>query len=165
VGGSLGQNVMNFDDSAPLPPPAPLTSTRVAAIVAVYVVAIGFGIALFTGNIPGLSGHYSSEVELNGHEYYFLPYLIPLPQLGNNSTSPNEIAFQGVTFWTWLTGWGSSQGGYVHGNGTEANGTSYPFVLGGLLSSPDRTTLYISPDSKFAVGWSGEFVLELMVET
>lgn len=132
--------------------------------MAIYAVVLAFGATLFTGNFPGLPGHYTSNVEVNGHPYYLDLYEIPFPQFGNNSTPPADVLFHNVTFWIWVTGWYSAEGGYVHGNGTEANGTTYPFLLGGLLSDPDRATLFVSPDTEFAVGWSGELFLELLVK-
>ncbi len=133
-------------------------------IVAVYAAAIGFGVALFSGSIPGLGGHFSTNVVLDGHEYYSDSYWIPGPVWGENSTSPAPVPFHNVTFWIWVTDWGSPYGSYVHGNVTESNGTSYAFILGGLPSSPSRTTLYVAPDGHFAAAWSGEFILQLLVE-
>jgi hypothetical protein len=136
----------------------------VVGVIAVYAVAIAFGVALFSGSIPGLPGHITSNVKLDGHEYYSELYWIGFPQAANNSTTPAPVHFHNVTFWVWLTGWDSPQGAYVHGNGTETNGTSFPFVLGGMLSNVSRATLYVSPDARFAAAWSGMFYLELMVE-
>ncbi len=129
-----------------------------------FAAALVFGAALFSGSIPGLGGHFTSNVKLDGHEYYSEQYELPFPQIGNNSTSPAPVLFHNVTFWVWVTGWSSPQGSYVHGNGTEANGTAYPFLLGGLASNVSRVTVYVSPDGRFATAWSGEFFLELLVE-
>ena len=156
---------MNFFDSPPLRPSGPPPSRRkMVTVIVVYVVALLFGAALFSGSIPGLGGHITSNVRIDGHEYYSESYQIPFPQWGNNSTSPSPVAFHNVTFWLWVTGWYSQWGSYVHGNGTELNGTSYPFVLGGLASNVSRAQLYVAPDATFAVAWSGEFFLQLMVE-
>lgn len=132
--------------------------------VAAFAVAIAFGVVLFSGNFPGLGGHISSNVKLNGREYYSDLYFLPFPPLGNNTTSPTTVEFHDVSFQFWLSGWGSLAGSYVHGTGTEPNGTSYPFLLGGMASSANRTALYVSPDDEFAAAWSGEFTLQLMVE-
>jgi hypothetical protein len=134
------------------------------ATVAVYAVALGFGAALFSGSIPGLGGHISPNAEIDGKWYYSESYALPLPQLGNNSTVPVLVLFHNVTFWIWVSDYFSPYGTYVHGNGTELNGTSYPFVLGGLASNASRATVFVSPDAKFAVAWSGELFLQLMVE-
>lgn len=156
---------MGFNDLGTRRIPRPLPSPRRAlTIVAVYALAIGFGVALFTGNIPGLGGHITTNVKLYGHEYSTDEYYLPAPQPGNTSTSPTAVPFHNVTFWIWVTGWDSPFGTYVHINGTESNGSSYAFVLGGLNSNQSRVTLYVSPDAMFAAAWSGEFFVELLVE-
>jgi hypothetical protein len=121
-------------------------------------------VLLFTGNFPGLPGQFTTDVQLDGHEYYSDSYEIPSPAIGNNTTSPSAVAFHNVTFWLWMTGWHSALGSYVHGNGTEANGTLYSFLLGGSSRNAMQTAVYISPDAKFAAAWSGGFFLELLVE-
>ena len=153
-------------DSGPSRPSPPLNRRRAAGIVAAYAVAIAFGLLLFTGNFPGLPGHFSTETELEGHEYYTDWYPIPSPAFGSNSTPPTAVVFHNLTFWVWTTGWDSPQGSYVRGNGTEPNGTAYPFVLGGLPNNANHETLYVSPDSEFAASWIGsaQSFLELLVE-
>jgi len=148
-------------DRWPRPQPKRL---RVGATVAVYEVAIGFGIALFSGHIPGLGGHFTPNVILYGHEYFSEEYLLPVPPFGNNATPPASVSFHNVTFWLWITNWGSAYGTHVHGNGTEANGTSYSFVLAGLKTNQSSGMLYVSPDARFAAEWGGELFLQLLVE-
>ncbi|MCI4339099.1 MAG: hypothetical protein L3J68_02040 [Thermoplasmata archaeon] len=155
---------MSLLTTPPLRSTPPPNRRKIIGVVAVYAVALTFGAALFSGSIPGLGGHITSNVVIAGHDYYSESYSIPFPQLGNNSTSPAPVAFHNITFWLWETGWYSQYGSYVHGNGTEPGGTSYSFVLGGLASNVSRAVLYISPDDRFAVAWSGEFFLQLMVE-
>jgi len=150
----------------PLPPGSspPWSRKKIVTVVAVYAVAIGFGVSLFTGSIPGLGGNLDAHVMLDGHAYYSDFYWLGFPSIGNNSTPPASLVFHNVTFWIWLTGWGLPQGSLVHGNGTELNGTSYSFQLGGLPSNPSRTDLFVSPDAKFATAWSGQLFLEVLVE-
>jgi hypothetical protein len=140
------------------------TPRRIAFVVLVYAVAIGFGVALFSGHFPGLPGQFNSYIRIGGHEYNYDVYEIPFPVLGQNSTSPSPTTYLNVTFWLWVTGWYTPQTSYVHGNGTEANGTSYSFVLGELTSNESRVSLFVSPDSEFAVSWSGGFFMLLLVE-
>jgi hypothetical protein len=154
---------MNFSDSAPLPPSQPLTRRRVVSIVAVYAVCLAFGALLFSGNFPGIPGHFTSNVEINGREYYSTWYPLPFPTLGSNSTPPATVTFQNVTFWLWETGWGNPQGAFVHGNGTDLNGSSYSFLLGGPALNANRTTLFVSPDGTFGAYWNGQLFVELLV--
>jgi hypothetical protein len=143
------------------PPPS---TRRLVGIAAVYALAIGFGVALFSGNIPGLPAHVSSFVTLNGHDYYPDEYDIPSPPLGSNISAPLPVSFHNVTFWVWVTNWGAPTGGYVHVNGTEANGSAYSCALHAEQLEQPGTTLYVSPDSRFAAAWNGGWFLELMVE-
>jgi len=133
-------------------------------IAAVYALAIGFGIALFSGSIPGLGGHVTDTVALDGHQYATYEYYIPPPIWGNNSTSPSSVLFDGITFWVWVTAWNPPFSGFLHGNGTEANGTAQPFVLGWAEGSANRSTLYLSPDDRFGAAWNGQSFLMLLVE-
>jgi hypothetical protein len=152
----------SFDPLPSWPSPPPSRRKKIGT-VAVYAVAIAFGVALFSGNFPGLGGHISTNVNLDGREYYSDVSFLPFPSLGNNTTSPTTVVFHSVTFVFWMTGWGSLVGSFVHGTGTEANGTSYAFLLGGMAGSANRTAIYVSPDDEFAAAWSGEFTLQLMV--
>lgn len=142
----------------------PLTRRRAVAIVVVYGVLIGFVVALFSGVVPGLGGHITSDVTLNGHQYYPDYYYLPNPAFGNNTTSPLSVQFHNVTFWVWVSNWGGPYGALVHGNGTEANGTSYAFVLGGFEPNKVGTELFVSPDAQFAATWGGGNFLILLVE-
>ena len=155
---------MGFFDRLPRTSAPPPSRRREAATIAVFAAAIAFGVALFSGSLPGLGmGVGPSTATLNGRQYYSEVYSLPFPDLGNNSTPPASVLFHNVTFWTWQTGWGSPLGRFVHGNGTEANGSSYAFLLGGMLSDANRTYLYVSPDGEFAVSWGGEYSLDLLV--
>jgi hypothetical protein len=155
---------MSLSAAPPSRPAARPNTRKIVGVIAVYAVALAFGAALFSGSIPGLGGHVSSNAQIEGHEYYQESYAVPVPVLGSNSTAPAAVVYHNVTFWLWVTGWDSAWGTYVHGNGTEPGGASYPFVLGGLASNASRAVLFLSPDAKFAVAWSGEFFLQLMVE-
>lgn len=127
------------------------------------------GIALFGGLIPGLRPNYSAPATttIAGHLYYVdsSPLLVPF---FSNSTSPWNVTFHNVTFELRLTNWYSTNGGIVHGNGTEANGTRYAFALGERLPNGSRPALFVSPDSVFAAawtgGWFGSLSIGLMVE-
>jgi hypothetical protein len=150
---------------AATPPPASARRRRRAlAILAVYAVAIAFGVALFSGSIPGLGGHFTSNITLDGHPYYVDDYWMPLPPLGNTSSVPASADFQNVTFWFWTSGWNDLHASYVHGNGTELNGTTYSFLLANPESNASVSPLFLSPDAHFGAEWSGEFILQLLVE-
>ncbi|MGB6442216.1 MAG: hypothetical protein WBF81_02835, partial [Thermoplasmata archaeon] len=144
---------MNFSDNGSPLPTTPTDPRWLAFVVAMFVAGIVFGALLFTGNFPGLPGHITSDVSLDGHEYYSDWYPAPFPSFGQNTTAPSEVTFHNVTFRLWISGWGSPYGSYLHGNGTELNGTPDAFVLGGPVSNASRATLYLSADAKFAVGW------------
>jgi hypothetical protein len=146
--------------------PKPLPSRRrVVTIVAVYSLAIGFGVALFSGSIPGLGGHFPTTVSLYGHEYYPEWYSLPTPAFGSNSTAATSTAFHNVTFAIWVTNWGNLQMGsaFVHTRAVEANGTNLSFVLGGWGSDDFRGDVYVSPDRTVAAEWPGGYFLELLV--
>jgi hypothetical protein len=162
---SRNRTLVGFNDLPPRAIPRPLPKPRrTLAIVAVYALAIGFGVALFSGHLPGFEGQITSNVNANGHTYAAESYYIPTPVWGENSTSPSEVVFHSLSFWIWVTNWGSPVGSYVHVNATETNGTSYALVLGGLLSSPNRTSVAFSPDQQFGAEWSGELFMQLLVE-
>ena len=153
---------MGAPDPAPRPPP---TSRRVlVAGGAVFAVALAFGAALFSGSIPGLGGPPSSDVQIGGHAYYSEFFDAPFPPWGNNTSAPSSVDFHNVTFWLWVTGWYRPDGTLVHGNGTELDGTTYSFVLGGVSDNGTRSELYLAPDERFAVGWSGEYFVQLEVQ-
>jgi|HubBroStandDraft_1064217.scaffolds.fasta_scaffold06457_9 hypothetical protein len=137
---------------------------RVLTIVVVYALAIGFGVALFSGSIPGLGGHFSTNTRIGGHEYYTDEVYVPTPPFGQNVTSPSSVVFENFTFWFWLTGWGTWEETLLHGNGTAANGTSHPFVLGNGSLNTTRTDSYVSPDLRWAAAWDGGSFLGLYVE-
>jgi hypothetical protein len=135
----------------------------VVAIVAVYALAIGFGVALFTGSIPGLGGHYSDITEIGGRPYYTDTVYLPEPTFGSNSTAPSPATFEGVTFWLWVTGWGMWTQTLVHGNGTAANGTTYAFLLGDPTFNSSHSTSFLAPGGEFGVWWDGNWFVDLYV--
>ena len=134
----------------------PMTRRQATVLVVGLVVLAGFGAALFGGLIPGLTPNYAAPniLILNGERYYFTTVFLSVGIL-QNSSSPQSIPFENVTFDLWVSQWTSFQGGLVHGNGTEPNGTVYSFVLGSSLHPPVNTSLYISPDHAFAIYWPG----------
>jgi len=147
-----------------LPPLSPRGRRKVVVAVVVYALAIGFGVALFTGSLPGLGGHITSNVLLDGREYATSAYFLPFPMLGTNSTPARAVVFDNVTFWIWTTGWYDPHGSFVHGNGTAVGGSTYSFLLGGMANNASRPMLFVAPDQTFAVDWGGGAFLQLLVE-
>lgn len=147
----------------------PMTATQAKVLLVGLVVMGGFGIALFSGAIPGLKPNYAASniVVLNGTRYDTTTVSLPSPFFPQNQTLPQSFPFHNVTFELWLTNWWKLSGGQVHGNGTEENGTVYSFVLGESTSPPADTRLFVSPDRAFAVYWEGGLLagtgVELMV--
>jgi len=135
----------------------PTTRTQAKVLIVGLVVMGAFGAALFGGAIPGLKPNYSERTSLvlDGERYYFTVVSLSMPGLFLNSTAPESFAFHNVTFALWVSNWNVVGGGLVRGNGTEANGTVYAFVLGESASPPVNTTLFLSPDRAFAVYWPG----------
>jgi hypothetical protein len=135
----------------------PMTRTQAKVLIVGLIVMGGFGAALFGGVIPGLKPDYSAPniLILNGERYYFTTVFLPMPIYPVNHTEPLTFPFHAVNFTLWLSNWYAFTGGLVRGNGTEANGTVYSFVLGTSLSPPVNTTQFISPDRQFAVSWPG----------
>lgn len=153
------------DGGAPRPDPAWWSGRRkrIGSIVA-FAVALGFGVALFSGHFPGLPGQIPSDETLDGHDYLADTYYLGIPPLGSNRTAPTSVGFDNVTFWVWSTGWYTWNGTWLHGNGTESNGTTYSFLLGGTPSNPARPTSFIAPGGGFAVTWAGGLFAQLLVE-
>jgi len=137
----------------------PITSTQLRFLVVGLVVLAAFGAALFGGAIPGLKPNYSAPayIVIDDQRYYYTTVFLATPFFPNNSTLPQTFTFENVTFELWVSNWYSSTGGLVHGNGTEPNGTVYPFLLGDSVVPPVNTTLFVSPDRLFAVYWQGGF--------
>jgi hypothetical protein len=135
----------------------PMSRGQVRALIVGLLVIGGFGAALFGGAIPGLKPNYTAPatVFLNGEKYYVATVSLNWPAPLANYSAPQSFAFHGVSFWLWTTDWGSLSGALVHGNGTEPNGTVFPFVLGESPVAHVQSTLYTSPDRLFAVSWSG----------
>lgn len=148
----------------PPPPPRPVPlRVKVGAIGLVAIAA--FGVALFGGFIPGLHPNYAEPrtIEVHGIPYFWAEYTLPWPYPPANSTAPTLVLFHNVTFAVWVTNWYGGQGGVVRGNGTEPNGTVYPFALGGAPLGANASTLFISPDAEFGAAWSGQAFVELLV--
>ncbi len=135
----------------------PTTGTQAKALIVGLVVMAAFGAALFGGAIPGLKPNYSepSTLMLDGEPSYFTGVSLTFPAFLLNYSLPESYAFHNVTFTLWVSNWNSFAGGLVHGNGTEPNGTVYPFVLGESTTPPVNATFYLSPDRVFAVYWPG----------
>jgi len=147
----------------------PLSRTQAKVLLVGLVVMGIFGVALFGGLIPGLKPNYTlpATVSLNGEPYYYTTVELDWPTLLSNTTAPQVFLFHNVSFWLWLTNWGSLTGALVNGNGTEPNGTEFSFVLGAAISPIANTSLFISPDHAFAVSYRGGLLagpwVELMV--
>jgi hypothetical protein len=135
-------------------------------IGAVALVAMGiFGVALFGGFVPGLRPNYSepTTIEVNGLSYYWTEYHFPWPLPPANTTTPTLQIFHNISFQVWVTNWYSGAGGIVNGNGTEPNGTTYGFRLGGSSLGSNESGLFISPDKFLGAAWSGQAFVELLV--
>jgi len=135
----------------------PITTAQVKALIVGLLVMGGFGAALFGGAIPGLKPNYSEPniLVLNGERYYFTTFFLSTPTYPSNQTAPQSVTFYDVNFTLWVSNWFAFTGGLVHGNGTETNGTVYSFVLGQSSIPPANSTLFVSPDSVFAIYWAG----------
>jgi hypothetical protein len=135
----------------------PMTGTQAKALIVGLLVMGAFGAALFGGAIPGLKPTYSEPkvVVVDGEPYDFTTVSLTTPTLPLDYTSPQSFALHNVTFALWVSNWFSLSGGLVHGNGTEANGTVYSFILGESTSPPVNATLFVSSDRGFAVYWPG----------
>ena len=134
-----------------------MTTAQAKALIVGLLVMGAFGASLFGGVIPGLRPNYTEPtvVEVNGTSYYFTTVSLTTPSVFQNSTSPQSFAFHNVTFALWVSNWYLLLDRLVQGNGTEANGTVYSFVLGESTTPPVNTTLFVSPDRWFAVYWPG----------
>ena len=135
----------------------PMSRTQVRVLVVGLVAMAVVGMLLFGGLIPGLKPNYSEPVTVivDGEAYYYTTVKLRSPSLLSNATTPQLFQFQNVSFYLWVTNWDSFTGGLVRGNGTEPNGTSFPFVLGQSSNPPVNANLYVSPDHRFAVSWPG----------
>jgi hypothetical protein len=135
----------------------PISATQAKVLLVGLLVMGAFGAALFGGAIPGLKPNYSAPnyLVVDGEPYYYTAVALPTPSLFSNQTDPHSFAFHNVTFVLWVSNWNWFTGGLVHGNGTEANGTVYSFVLGESVAPPVNATLFLSPDRLFAVYWPG----------
>jgi hypothetical protein len=155
---------VGFNDLPPRGiPRRPPNLRRGAAIVAVYALAIAFGVAIFSGHFPGV-GPVSPYATIDGRPYYVDYLAISQPKFGENATAPTNFTFHNVTFWTWVTGWGVWAQTVVHGNGTEPNGNYSAFALGGVAANASDGRWFVAPDADFAVGWTGGWFLQVYVE-
>jgi hypothetical protein len=146
----------------------PMTSGQARATIIALVIAAVFGAALFGGYLPGLRPDYSTAglVNIHGQEYYWEAVAVPAPLPGIvNFTLPQPFPFHNVTFWLWVTDWGSVRGGLLHGNASLGNGTQYPFELTGFGLSPRPVTEYFSPGGFVGASWTGGPLLDLYVLT
>ena len=134
---------------------------------AIALAAMGvFGVALFGGWIPGLHPNYAepTTIEVGGVSYYWTDFSIPWPLPPANSTAPSSVGFHNITFEVWVTDWYDlAGGGIVHGNGTEPNGTTYGFELGGAPLGSNASSIFVSPHHAFGAIWSGQTFVELLV--
>jgi hypothetical protein len=133
-------------------------------IIGILVMAI-FGVALFGGLIPGLKPNYNvpSTITYDGRPYYYSHVPVPWPALGANFTQPLKGEFHNVTLWYWVTSWYSITGGYLRGNVTLTNDSTYAFVLGGPETSPAYNTSFVTPGGGAGVFWSGGFSFLFLV--
>ena len=124
----------------------PMSRTQVRVLVAGLVAMAITGGLLFGGAIPGLKPNYAepTTITVDGEAYHYTTVELQPPNLFTNSTPPQLFQFQNVSFYLWVTNWGSLTGGLVRGNGTEPNGTCSNFVLGQSTDPPVNSNLYIS---------------------
>ncbi len=141
-------------------------SKRAALATGIALVVAGtFGFLLFSGYLPGAKPDYTppTTVSVDGRPYYWSNYYFPWPLWPHNTTTPTNASLHNATFWVWVTGWYEAGGGFVHGNASEPNGSVVSFVLGGPSDTPDRATLYLSPDGAVGAMWTGAAYLQLLV--
>jgi hypothetical protein len=147
----------------------PMSRQAVGVLVVGLVVMVAIGIALFGGFVPGIHPNLTAPavVTVQGHQYYTEPTPLHIP-LFTNSSGPWNVTFHNVTFELWVTNWYSATGGIVHGHGTELNGTTDSFVLGGPIPNGTRVSLYLSPDLEWGASWvggvAGGFSAQLLVK-
>jgi hypothetical protein len=143
----------------------PMTPRQAKAMVIGLLVMVVVGIALFGGLIPGLKPNYAlpATVMVDGHPYYYTSVAVPWPPLGVNSTPPEELVFHNTTFWVWVTGWYSVSGGYLEGNLTLTNDSTYAFLLGGAPTAANYTIWYLAPGGGAGIAWAGGLSFELYV--
>lgn len=135
----------------------PMSKRQKIALVIGLLVLGSIGAALFGGAIPGIHPNFSAPVvvTLNGHRYYAEVIPLPLPFFPQNVTPAVNITFHNVTFELQLTDWYSLYGCSLVGHGTEMNGTTYSYVLGGAQAFPEHALTWISPDNEFGLWWLG----------
>lgn len=135
----------------------PMTRTQVKVLIVGLLIMGGIGVALFGGAIPGLKPNFSqlNVVIIDGVQYDFALAYLSHASIASNTSSPQEFLFGNVTFQLWVSNWNELSGGLVHGNGTEASGVVYSFLLGQSSSPFVNTTLFISPDREFGAYWPG----------
>lgn len=147
----------------------PWTRREVIFTLVGLAVLAAIGVALFGGYLPGVHPPPSSagRTTVDGHPYDVTTSQLHFPVLVNQSL-PWNVTFRNVSFDLWVTNWYSPLGGVVHGVGTEPNGTSYGFSLGGYAADGARITLFLAPDYAFGVAWAGGALggleIDLLVE-
>ncbi len=148
-----------------LAPDTPMSKRQVKVLVIALGASLVFGAVLFGGYIPGLKANLSapSYATFDGRQFYV--EVVPLHPPGLSSTSPPwNVSYRGVVFNLSIGNWYSLAGGVVHGNGTEANGTTFGFALGERDANGSRVTTFVSPDAVFAAFYPGGGVLSLSME-
>jgi len=135
----------------------PISRAQLKVLVIGLVTMSAIGAAVFGGFVPGLRVNPSGPqtIVVDGQPYYYTTVMIALPAPLANSSLPTVAVFHNVTFAMWFIHWGFVTGALVEGNGTETNGTVYPFVLGVSGFPPQNNTLFLSPDHLFGVSWPG----------
>jgi hypothetical protein len=135
----------------------PIARGQLRALVIGLVTLSAIGAALFGGFIPGIHLNPSEPATMvvDGEPYYYATWTLSLPSLFANSSLPSVTVFHNVTFAAWFVHWNWVSGALVQGNGTEANGTVYPFLLGTGGFPPQNQTLFLSPDRLFGAFWPG----------
>lgn len=142
----------------------PLSRWQVRVLAICLVASAIFGVLLFGGYLPGFKPNLSAvpTTTLEGEQYYVTTSGLPLVGLSKWST-PWNVTFENVTFGFQVENWNLANGRIVFGNGTEANGTRYGFVLGVADANGTRTSLFLSPDQEFGVSWYGGWFSQLVL--
>jgi hypothetical protein len=135
----------------------PMSRTQLTVLVTGLVAMSAVGVAFFGGFFPGVKPTFAGPptVVVKGEPYYYTELSLHLPNFLANASLPASATFHNVTFELWFIDWDWTTGALVQGNGTEANGTTYSFVLGTSAAHPSNATLFLSPDLDFGAYWPG----------